>query len=151
MPVGGLVVNDARQVALSVEVPVVEFPLEDQGRGKGRGRVVTRLIPSMSMDEVPRRAAALLSPQMSQPDLVVSVELQMQLAVSMVCSCIAPPRDAPSRNSRTWLLSCWEGSISAEVLVVVVEVVGLVVVHAPTMATSARIPLLLLLLHPLLL
>ena len=53
VPPGGLVVDVARQVAMSVEVRLIEWPLEDQG--KERGRVVTRLIPSMSMDEVLHR------------------------------------------------------------------------------------------------
>ena len=102
--------------------------------------MVARLIPSMSMDQVPRtvgKVGALLSTPMSPFDVA-------RLGVSTDCSCIAPPCDASSRNSRTWLLACWEGSILAATVVEVVEVVGLVVVQAPSVA-AARIPLLLLL------
>ena len=62
MPPNGLRVDAARQVALSIEVPLVEVTFEVQGRGKGG--VVARLIPSMSMDQVPRRVTALLPPLM---------------------------------------------------------------------------------------
>ena len=115
MPPGGLAVDPARQVALSVEVPLVEPPLEDQGRGKGSGMVVARLIPSMSMsmDETLDTIVALLSPPMSQPDLVVVVELQLQPVVLSACSDIAPLYDAPSRSSHTWRFACWEGLTSA--------------------------------------
>ena len=53
VPLGDLVADGARQVALSVEVRLIEWPLEDQG--KERGRVVAHLILSMSMDQVLHR------------------------------------------------------------------------------------------------
>ena len=113
MPPGGLAVDAARQVALSVEVPLVEPPFEDQSRGKGSGMVVARLIPSMSMsmDETLDTIVALLSPPMSQPDLVVVVELQP--VVLSACSDIAQLYDASSRSSHTWRSACWEGLTSA--------------------------------------
>ena len=64
VPTGGLAVDAAWQVALTVEVPVVEPPLQDQGRGKGSSMVVARLIPSMSMsmDELLDTLIALPAP-----------------------------------------------------------------------------------------
>ena len=67
VPPSGLAVDAAWQVALSVEVPPVEPPLEDQGRSKGSGMVVAHLIPSMSMamDETLDTVVALFYPPMS--------------------------------------------------------------------------------------
>ena len=108
-----VLVDAAWQVALSVEVPLVEPPLEDEGRGKGSGMVVVRLIPSMSMsmDKMPNTVVALLSPPMSLPDLVTVVELQLQSVVLSACSDIAQLYDAASRSFHTWHFACWEGSI----------------------------------------